>query len=508
MKLSDRIKAAIQKIFGKKSTSVSYSGAASPGVSEVSTSIEKSGTNYAEVTTNGATAVGTAVPNNSKFTSDKSISMPMSYEDYIKNSQKFYEEQKQTAYADAATKREGAVADAQASYTQNKATYGNNAEQLSQMGLYGGGYGDYINAQAYAQKRNDVNVANQNQIVENKTADATYGQYIYSINQQLEEKKDQMYASLWEGAQNGTYSAEAIKDIAKEYDLSEDQIKSLQGIVTATLGKTAEETSKNLLAQALIDIETNGDALSDGYLEGLKDLGLSDTDYEKAVGAYNKKVSSQMKETIKSNQDDASIEAIIVNADELYRQGKLDADSYNDIYNEYVNTAYKGCTTAQDYYAALADIKKIGTDKLGVANYDAVVSKINSAINKINNNQTGNSDGTGKTTIDKERINKAKVVSYRKGAGSVLTNGDNFSVNYGGTRYNIEAGAQANANMQTQLNTLATEAGINKGVGTPIVCKTSDGWELYVWSGDSKGWRRCQKRGGNGDYDSLIGKLK
>lgn len=55
--------------------------------------------------------------------------------------------------------RERSMVDAQSSYARNLATYGANAERLGRMGLTGSGYSDYLNAQAYATQRGEVQTA-------------------------------------------------------------------------------------------------------------------------------------------------------------------------------------------------------------------------------------------------------------------------------------------------------------------------------------------------------------
>lgn len=63
-------------------------------------------------------------------------------------------------YEQAEIVRQRGIVDANTSYEQNKATYGANAEALASMGLTGGGYSDYLNAQAYAAQRGEVQAVN------------------------------------------------------------------------------------------------------------------------------------------------------------------------------------------------------------------------------------------------------------------------------------------------------------------------------------------------------------
>ena len=63
-------------------------------------------------------------------------------------------------YEQADIARQRGIVDASSAYEQNKSTYGANAEALASMGLTGGGYSDYLNAQAYAAQRGEVQAVN------------------------------------------------------------------------------------------------------------------------------------------------------------------------------------------------------------------------------------------------------------------------------------------------------------------------------------------------------------
>lgn len=66
------------------------------------------------------------------------------------------ERQREEAERQANINRQRAISDANSAYEQNKASYGAKAEALGNMGLAGGGYGDWLNATAYAQNRSEV----------------------------------------------------------------------------------------------------------------------------------------------------------------------------------------------------------------------------------------------------------------------------------------------------------------------------------------------------------------
>lgn len=119
---------------------------------------------------------------------EKENGSKMSYEDYINEMKKGYQEQLDAANKQAEQTKARAMANAENAYAQNKATYGTNAETLAQMGLTGGGYSDYLQAQAYAQKRADAQAATAQEIASKSNNQATYQQYIQAMNEKLADK--------------------------------------------------------------------------------------------------------------------------------------------------------------------------------------------------------------------------------------------------------------------------------------------------------------------------------
>jgi hypothetical protein len=105
----------------------------------------------------------------------------VTYGDYIDSSQEkgslAAELQRQQEYTNADVERERSIVDASSSYEQNKSTYGANAEAMAGMGLTESGYSDYINSQAYAQKRAETQKANAQAAAVKRDADYTYYTY-------------------------------------------------------------------------------------------------------------------------------------------------------------------------------------------------------------------------------------------------------------------------------------------------------------------------------------------
>ncbi len=391
----------------------------------------------------------------------------MTYEQYIEEAKKGYQAQLEATKKQAEQTRQRAVVDAQSSYMQNLASYGANAEQMAAAGMRGGGYSDYLNAQAYAQKRSDVQQANAQAAYQNQAAEGTYQDYLNGFNQQLAQKalddqrlvdqrayeeeqyqrqkeeskiqqRDSLYADLWQGVldPNSNYTSEAIDDFAREYGLSEQQATSLKNLLSATKSaaqaKTEKEKSSALLASALDAIETSGSALSEQYLESLKQLGLSDADYETAKEAFQKQrydfYSTQLREAnaVGGMFDTGAVE-------ESYKNGALTDEQYNNLKSAWNAAIDKSESLFFD-----------GTDYIP-----------KSAATQMLQNIIGNSWCSEETkkavqsVYDKLYTPIQKGVSFNNNGGwwifgaTDYRDGDNFSIkDEGGTIYRIQSGGE------------------------------------------------------------------
>lgn len=368
----------------------------------------------------GATTENTG---NAESTTEKTLT----YAEYMEMLKQEAAESKAAADKEAEIAKERAMVDAQSSYAQNQATYGANAETMAQMGLTGGGYSDYLQAQAYAQKRSDVQQAN---VVESATKAqnrATYQDYVNSVNEKLaekalyeeqladeraynekqtqeqreyeekqsaESKKDSVYATLWEGVLNTdtAYTAEAIRVLGEEYGLSESQITTLQNLLEATLTKSDEDASAAIRDSALEDISINGGDVADGYLDGLKDLGLSDEDAEKVRNAISSSVSSSATAEIDSaiqSGDIDSLEYTLSKADKYYANGSITQEKYQELYttySEYCVNQIMGIDYGSDnskkltsYLSQKTELKEmLNAGKITQETYSSLIAKMES----------------------------------------------------------------------------------------------------------------------------------
>lgn len=342
---------------------------------------------------------------------EKAADNVMSYEDYIAEMKKGYQEQLDAANKQAEQTKARAMADAETAYSQNKATYGSNGETMAQMGLSGGGYSDYLNAQAYAQKRADVQVAKAQEIVSKDNARATYQQYIQAANEKLAEKalyderladqrayekeqtadqrayeqqllaeqrayseqqaaetkKQNVFDSLWAGVQSTdtTYTDEAIDSIAKEYGLSDEQVTSLKNILRITKenqasgnNKVDTELSNQLLQQAIIDIKS-GVADKD-YLDTLKDLGMTDEDYGKAIDYLNTYNKNKANDEIQQSINSGDLENAENQIESGVKDGTVDEETK---YKNYYDIAIKDASNCKTISDATACRKRMETSK-------------------------------------------------------------------------------------------------------------------------------------------------
>lgn len=269
---------------------------------------------------------------------ENEAAQPATYEEYLEQQKQLVEKRKADADAQAEAAKERAAVDAQASYAQNKASYGANAETLAQMGLQGGGYSDYIDAQAYAQKRADVQQANALEQQTKTQNNATYEDALSEINksgieykEKQAEKQDSIYASLWEGAINpdSGYTEESVAAIGKEYGLSDAQITELQGIVAETKDKREAE-KQAAIKQAALDAINQGsisESNLESYLDTLKGQGASNKDIADIRETYQSTYYNDYMAQISGGDDQFSTKAV----DDAFKAGNLSQEHYDNL---------------------------------------------------------------------------------------------------------------------------------------------------------------------------------
>ena len=316
----------------------------------------------AGASTDTGTGTGDSTPTTPTDTEEKTT---MSYEEYIAEQKAREEEKRQAALKEAEIYKERAAADAQASYMQNMSTYGVNAENMAQMGLTGGGYSDYLNAQAYAQKRGEMQTASATELALKQQAETKYADNILSLDGQLlayqeaekaekEQYAKSVYNTLWEAVQdpNTTYTADSIKAIAEKAGLSDEDISTLTGMLDSTLAKKAEDDKKaqdekekaeqdafktnssTIKSNRISYMVANGGGQAE-YIESIKGS-LTEEDYNALVTQNQKSTYEYYSVALNSGNNISTSEV-----DTLYKNGNLSDQQYNDIKALWNNTKGK-----------------------------------------------------------------------------------------------------------------------------------------------------------------------
>lgn len=298
------------------------------------------------------TQAAAPVPTETAAKTKSAAETPATYEEYLEQQRELLDQRKAEADRQAEAAKERAAVDAQASYAQNMATYGTNAENMAQMGLQGGGYGDYVNAQAYAQKRADMQQANVTEQAAKAQNTATYEDALAALNkseleykekqQEKEEskqdKQSSIYASLWEGATNPNsgYTADGIAAIGREYGLSETQIAELQSIVAQTQAKS--ETDRQAANYSELVSQIAGATSKDLLDTALNNKDITQEQYNSLLKTYQEQNYNSFTSDITNGiTDTASIDRAFNNGDITQEQ----YDSLKTKWNNEIDTSDK-----------------------------------------------------------------------------------------------------------------------------------------------------------------------
>lgn len=132
------------------------------------------------------------------------------------------------------------VIDADTAYKHNLSSYGAKNEALRDMGLAGSGYSEYLDSQAYAAYRGEVqgvkagalaaeNEANSNAENAKLEAKKALDESTLYYDNLAEEHLENKYSEILKGAGDGTYSKEQIENLAGYYGFTPEQIATLTG---------------------------------------------------------------------------------------------------------------------------------------------------------------------------------------------------------------------------------------------------------------------------------------
>ena len=159
---------------------------------------------------------------------------PMSYEEYILSLK---------SKADDTYKR--SIINAQNTYDHSRSAYGENAAALSNMGLTGSGYSQYLDSKAYAQRSADMNAAGAVRADAYANADAQYMDYL----NQKETAGKNAYMSLYEALTKDatTYSNADIDRLGAQMGLTPEQITGLKDVKNEKILSSNTYTKDDLL---------------------------------------------------------------------------------------------------------------------------------------------------------------------------------------------------------------------------------------------------------------------
>ena len=292
-------------------------------------------------TEGNSTETPTTPPATTPTTTEPTAETPMTYEEYIASEKERAEQERQQAHKEAEIAKERATVDAQSSYAQNKATYGANAETMAQMGLTGGGYSDYLDSQAYAQKRDDIQHANVVEAATKQGADTAYSDKISELNEkqithnaEQQAYKDKIYSDLLAEAQNPntTYTAESIREIAEKAGLSEEEIQGLVNTLTSTkdTATTEANNAKNteLYNSLWIEVQKPDTAYTvDSLTEFMRRNGMSEEDITALTGILQSTLSTTEANNAKNTSKSLRLGAI----DQINKEGGLSTQYINEL---------------------------------------------------------------------------------------------------------------------------------------------------------------------------------
>ena len=299
-------------------------------------------------TEGNSTETPTTPPATTPTTTEPTAETPMTYEEYIASEKERAEQERQQAHRDAELAKERATVDAHADYEQSKATYGANAETMAQMGLTGGGYSDYLNAQAYAQKRDDIQHANVVEVATKQGADTAYSDKISKLNaeqiarnEEQQAYKDNTYSALLAEAQNPntTYTAESIREIAEKAGLSEEEIQGLVSTLTTTKdnAKAEADNAKNtdLYNSLWIEVQKPDTAYTvDSLTEFMRRNGMSEADITALTGILQSTLTKREEDNAKAEADNAkntSTNLRLTAIEQITAQGGLSTEYINQL---------------------------------------------------------------------------------------------------------------------------------------------------------------------------------
>ena len=376
------------------------------------------------------------------------------------------------AYAAADLARQKGIVDADTSYQQNRATYGAKAEALRSMGLTGSGYSDYLDAQAYAAKRGEIQSVKAQAEAAKRAADTSYAANTYQINKDADDKvmtyKQGMLDHHLIEAGKGAYTEEEINKIISDLGYGETERNMLIGAMN-TYNKTAEDalkaTSGENYQKILSSILADPYSYTDADIDSAEANQLLTPD---DAAALKERIVEAKRTEITDLISAGDPATAMSKADELYAngKGKIDQPTYQKLYNAAWTAYLSGLSTgakANNKDTIIAKLEEDVTEgRLGKEDKEAIVKSLSTD----------------------SPILKGVQFNYDGGRNNLATVGNNFSVVCNGKPYRIESGGAAtDAKIKELASTL--EDGTVFGYENTIYIKTENG--VFIIKGRTAG---------------------
>lgn len=330
-------------------TNLNYSA----NVRSLSTPVEQTTTGQTNTTANQETT-DTPIDSYEEFLKKQAEG----YQETLDKTNQYIDEQEQSTIDRAEAERERNIADANSSYALNRAGYGANAETLASMGLTGSGYSDYLDQQAYATQRAEVQAANVQsestklEAEQQANADRLNAQLTYDQNMaqneanlaeyqlQQEEQRKAAYAELLTYANNGTYSEQQIEELGAQYGLNDDQVKLL-----TDAAKTYKENQQNATYYELLgSVDTSG---FESLKSALDSGSITQAQYESLRENYQTYYYDMYTSSISSDFTAVNTEDI----DNAVNKGHITKVQYDNLKQKYNESLASSISAAFIFYA-------------------------------------------------------------------------------------------------------------------------------------------------------------
>jgi hypothetical protein len=347
------------------------------------------------------------------------------------------EEQRQASYADAEAARERATVDAMTSYQKNLATYGTKAENLASGGLSGSGYGEYLQGQAYAQQRADIQAAARGEAAAKREADRVYYADMMAQTEKdmaQTEKENATYASLLDAAKSGNYTADEIGNLAAKYGITDENdlamLKSATGSekIKSVSADTTDEQIAEMIANGEISAE-NAQAAKDARREAAENEIATYVDSENYADAETAVEKYYKNGAIDDNdRQDFYMQKHTSDIEKAAEKGEISAKNVKTYEQQLERAKNEGKISQADFEAAKKYLYEISFDITETEKFNSSYGGNKAAVN-FNGKKYNDLSVSVTSQEEKDILNKINDGNISR--GSIVRIGNNVYINYG-----------------------------------------------------------------------------